>query len=166
MVTNNSQSSQLCLTCGICCQGIFFYHHQDPKIYGLDPEHGDRVNKNPLLPLCCQLYRGNRCIIYNHPKRPSICGEYQCQILKELLTNKINLEQSKQIIEMIKNLINKIVLQLPQPIKKQKPAIHLMSDALKFLQKELSVEDRATSELLKDLISLKCLLHRYIYIIH
>ena len=157
----NYPGSQLCLTCGICCQGVFFYHDNEPQNYAIELGQKTPDDINLLMPLTCLLFREGRCIVHEDPKRPPCCRDSQCQLLKRLLQNEISLEEGKRIIEGIRTLINKIIKQLPQT-DRSKPLIYLISDTRNSIQQELSFGNQSNVEFFFDIVSLQRRLHRYI----
>ena len=154
--------SQLCLACGICCQGVLFYQDNNPKNYTIELGQYTPDDRNPLLPLTCLLFRDGRCIIHEDPKRPPCCRDCQCLLLKRLLQNEISLEESKRIIEGIRTLINKIINQLPQT-DRSKPLIYLISDTRNSIQQELSFGNQSNIDFFFDLVSFQRLLNQYIF---
>ena len=106
------KGSQLCLSCGLCCQGVM------EKAAVLEPNEielakelklecfiaGDGIYKFHLL---CPLVNENVCTVYNN-RHPSVCSEFQCLLLDQLLNDEISLEASLIIIHKIKKYINLI----------------------------------------------------------
>jgi hypothetical protein len=155
------QCSQLCLACGICCQGICFWQDNDPKAYGMEPDAGAGEENEQKFPLACLLLRGEAiCAIHKHPERPHICQDYQCQLLKRLLSDDISLEAAQRIISEIKALINSIKGQMT--FDHSKPVISLLQDFLDSYQKSPTGLKRQNVELYLDVLSLLRLAHKYI----
>jgi hypothetical protein len=154
----DSKSSQLCLVCGICCQGIFFYHDLKPDKFGISPEP-----LNPILPLTCRLFREkeNRCLIHEDVSRPPLCQTFQCQILKRLLQDEITVEQAQTVIKNIKTLLSKILIQLPQH-DTTRPAYVLIESTYDSLKLELDSGDQSHLELFMDIIWLRLQMSRHI----
>jgi len=106
------KGSQLCLSCGLCCLGVM------EKAAVLEPNEielakelklecfiaGDGIYKFHLL---CPLVNENVCTVYNN-RHPSVCSEFQCLLLDQLLNDEISLEASLIIIHKIKKYINLI----------------------------------------------------------
>jgi len=158
---SRSKGSQLCLTCGICCQGVFFSHDEDPVRYGLDPDSIAARHANPLLPLTCRLYRDDRCLVHEEPTRPPCCRESRCQLLRRLLAEEISLEQAGTISRNIKTRLAGVVVRMP-PGERSKPALLLMAAELDVLRTELAAGDRSRIELFVGVVSLLRLLHQYV----
>lgn len=154
----DSRSSQLCLACGICCQGIFFYHDQDPEQFAISPEP-----HNPLLPLTCRLFRekDNRCLIHEDPRRPPLCQTFQCQLLKRLGQDEITIEQAQTAIKKIKTLLANILNQLPRT-DMARPASLLIQSVSDREKQELASGDRSHLELFMDINWLRLLMSRHI----
>jgi len=154
-----SESSQICLDCGICCHGTIFIHDLDPQLYGIPPEP-----RNQLLPLACLVFSfaRNCCLIYEDPDRPLVCKTYQCQLLKRLKHDEITLEQAQSKIKSVKTLLTRILTQIPQsdpPVRANK----LIQNAFDSLTLELASGDRSHIDLYMDICSLQLLMSRYIY---
>ena len=154
----DTRSSQICVSCGICCMGILFDQDEDPEKYGFAPEP-----RSPLLPLACRLYRDKDpgCIIYADPNRPLICKAYQCQTLKQLLQDGISLEQAQARAKNIKTLLAKILTHFPQSDTPKPANAHIQSvcDSLKL---ELDSGDQSHLELYLDILFLRLLISRHI----
>ncbi|MBB3860521.1 hypothetical protein GGQ88_001787 [Novosphingobium hassiacum] len=77
-------ASRLCLACGMCCDGTL---HDYARLRACDIEPATAVGLPtfntadglPAMPLPCQYLDGAACRRYDD-WRPSICGEYQCQL--------------------------------------------------------------------------------------
>jgi hypothetical protein len=51
-------------------------------------------------------YDGNKCGVY--PKRPRVCGEYQCDLLKGLLQDTLSLEACLDVVEKTRRIVEAI----------------------------------------------------------
>jgi len=100
------EGSELCTSCGLCCQGIL------EKAAVLEPEEVELARELDLEPfvtrddinkfhLPCPLIEGNVCPVYMSP-HPNVCREFQCILLDQLLSGEISLEASLKIITKIK----------------------------------------------------------------
>jgi len=106
-----SKGSQLCLSCGLCCQGLLQDHHRletgETELatrIGL-PLHGED-NRSKAFSLPCALYREDKCSVY--PNRPRACRDYQCDVLKKYLQGTTSLEQSLALVKSAKELMSAI----------------------------------------------------------
>ena len=89
MPTKHSVSEKLCLTCGLCCNGVIFADVQlqngdDVKrleALGLPlAARGIKVKKNSYkFPQPCSAFDGCRCQIYS--ERPKHCRAFDCALL-------------------------------------------------------------------------------------
>jgi len=154
-----ARSSQLCLSCGMCCLGIFFFQENDPRQFGLELEKSAR--DDPPYPLTCPLYHNSACLIYDDPRRPSICRACQCQLLIKLLADEISLESGRQIVREIKTLLGAIKKRMPS-LDKSRPFFFLVGEFWKLHQKDHSSAHRPDGPLLMDIAAVKSLVHRYI----
>jgi len=140
----------------MCCQGILFYQQLDSRPFAISPEP-----RNPLFPSACHLFSfsQNKCLIYEDPRRPLICRNYQCHLVKRLQQNKLSFEQAQSKIDNIKTLLTKILVQIPQsdPTIPLYLPIQRISDAL---QQELESGDRSNLELFLDINWLMLLINR------
>jgi len=106
-----SKGTELCLSCGLCCEGVIFNRaalkHDEIRLakdYDLDyfPEgEGEFAFRLP-----CHLYQDDKCSMYL--SRPDACKRYRCDLLKRLTGGNIDLEESKQIVSQVKSLMDSI----------------------------------------------------------
>ena len=117
----NSPSSlpeQLCLACGLCCNGVLF---KDVELQpGDDKEHlrslglpvreprrvvrksGRSLHSKPEIRIpkfpqpCAALCAGNRCRIY--AERPARCREFECALFKSVAAGETELAAALKII--------------------------------------------------------------------
>jgi hypothetical protein len=98
-----SSESEICLTCGFCCDGTLFDHvvsgpgdTTDSLIaIGLTP-----INASPHgstgFRLPCRHFIGH-CSIYTSP-RPWACGAFRCRLLRSVKRGKYTVTQALQIV--------------------------------------------------------------------
>jgi Fe-S-cluster containining protein len=119
---NASDSNQLCLECGLCCNGVIFAHGQlQPEddaarlqSLGLElvktrnPESETRKFHQP-----CRAFDGCRCKIY--ADRPKYCREFECVLLKDVQANRLETGAALRIIrdarrreEKVKRLLREL----------------------------------------------------------
>lgn len=102
-----SQASELCLECGLCCQGVLHKNvilevEAIPLLEELGvPTYAEGDGYRFDLP--CPLFNG-KCSIY-HLKRPATCGSYQCKLMKAYIQGQISLEEGLQIVRRAKGLV-------------------------------------------------------------
>jgi Fe-S-cluster containining protein len=113
------EATRLCLSCGLCCQGVLFSHvnldvHETELTDRFDlPEYPD-PDGQPAFRLPCKCYQEDRCSIY--ALRPRICRNYQCKLLQKLLRADISFEQSQEIIQTARRLVAQLREKLPASI--------------------------------------------------
>src|SRR5262249_32014463 len=96
-------SNQLCLTCGLCCNGVIF---ADVKIQPKDdadrlrtlglPLTKPRDSAFPKWRQPCAALDGCRCRIY--AERPHYCREFECALLKAVNVGRVGAEAALRII--------------------------------------------------------------------
>lgn len=152
------EGSELCTSCGLCCQGIM------EKAAVLEPEEielatalglkhfvtSDGIHK---FHLPCPLIRGNVCSVYGS-SHPNVCKEFQCILLDQLLNDEMSLEAGLKIISKIKKYIN-LINENVSFIDSSKSFLALIEDCWD-LQQHLS------GELIFDISACRYLLFRYI----
>ena len=94
----DSPAEQLCLACGLCCNGVLF---KDVELQPGDDAIGLRKQglpvSRPRSPVgvlrfpqpCAALGPDCRCHIY--PDRPTRCQQFECALLKAVLDKRIQL---------------------------------------------------------------------------
>src|SRR5512134_309916 len=95
--------ANLCLACGMCCSGVLHSEvmvlADEVKSYAPEfdvNQHGDQPQYYFEQP-CRHLGADNRCAIFTKG-RPFGCGVYACQLLKEYLVGKRELEDCLAIV--------------------------------------------------------------------
>jgi hypothetical protein len=99
--------SDLCLQCGMCCDGTLFLHapitpgeQRLVRMRRLAPD-SDKVLDTFDLPCpafldgCCSLYR---------VERPHVCGAYRCRPLMEYEDGDTSLEEAAEVIRLVQAL--------------------------------------------------------------
>jgi uncharacterized protein len=96
--------SQLCLDCGLCCNGTLFGH---ADFYPRDVVNGvlkvpaqipvQRRSKGLYFFLPCPAHDATTgCTVY--AERPTICSGFECDLLKSMKSGAIDLEGARQIV--------------------------------------------------------------------
>jgi uncharacterized protein len=110
-----NNSSQLCLTCGLCCNGVLHaytaIHPNEVELVrtlGLEvvPRKGALGFQQP-----CRLYQRECCS--NYLSRPSSCKDYHCALLQKYLAGELKAEAAAQIIQRSNALYCALLAQLP-----------------------------------------------------
>jgi len=121
--SNQSTSEELCIECGLCCDGHLFTYASltddevpDAQALGL-PVDTQNIPGNRYFALPCLLYDG-KCSIYEDPRKPQKCSSYKCQLLKDLEANKIPIDQALKEVHHTKALISEFKRILPEDANK------------------------------------------------
>lgn len=130
-----SKGSELCLACGLCCRGAFFVNTIDPEDYGLYPSRKTLPPGIPAPPRCL-LHVDNKCRIYNDPRKPVFCSDWQCLLLKRLMRKAVTLESAKRVIAEIVRLFECVAQSLPPD--GSKPVIKKALEAWENRKDEMS----------------------------
>lgn len=107
-----SKSSQLCVACGLCCDGAINLHafveaNEDIKAFEsagikLTPTRDGRYR----LDFPCARFSEGKCQTYNC--RPAICHSYRCKLLKRHDHGHISHEQARKVVEIAKGKIQRV----------------------------------------------------------
>jgi Fe-S-cluster containining protein len=105
-----SDASQVCVRCGLCCDGTLFGRVAAAKLdlpadliqIGLRPAPG-REGGKPEFYLPCPKFE-DRCSIYD--SRPHICRQFECGLLKSLKSGEIELENALRVAIEARSLRN------------------------------------------------------------
>lgn len=104
----------LCTSCGLCCAGAL--HHavllvdgetDAARALGLDV--GDEGR--PVFALPCPRLEGTRCGVYD--RRPSSCGYYRCQLLRDLDEGKLPLASALETVRLAHEQLGEVRKVLP-----------------------------------------------------
>lgn len=100
--------SDLCVACGMCCDGTMFGNvvcSKEEADYmgslGLETKKKDNQTNHVFLEPC-PLHINGSCSIYEDPKKPKTCSSYKCALLKRVLRNEITPEQAMKKVGRIK----------------------------------------------------------------
>ena len=118
MTPHRADGSRLCLSCGLCCQGVL---HDWAKIeegeIGLAERLELRTVRRPqghVFALPCHLHREEGCTVYD--QRPSSCRGYRCKLLSSHLAGEITWEESLRRVDQVKQLVAAIRSRLGAPL--------------------------------------------------
>jgi Fe-S-cluster containining protein len=121
---NGSQSQELCLACGLCCNGVIF---ADVKLMPGDNAARLQSLGMPLLKSIltrskvvagsneddqwrfkqpCSAFNGCRCRIY--PSRPKYCREFDCLLLKKVQEGTMTQSGALRIIQAARRRVRKV----------------------------------------------------------
>src|SRR5436190_11327271 len=132
--TNGSRPEDICLACGLCCDGVIFVNvrlqpDDNPAPFisfqtcsarksvsqsdqtRLSPGNAPRASfpakqKAPLLPQPCIAFDGCRCRIYN--QRPRHCRDFTCLLLSAVQTGRTEKPAALQIIRTARKRADKV----------------------------------------------------------
>ena len=112
-VADHGSGGTLCLSCGLCCQGVLHSHA------GLEPhEETSGIRQRLRLPLFnegqdypafalpCPQHREGRCAAY--PDRPAVCERYQCNLLIRHRAGEIPLDEALTIVQRTKAVVERV----------------------------------------------------------
>lgn len=110
-----NKANQLCMSCGMCCDGTMFKNatvESDEKqlveSVGLivNEKLGEFSFEQP-----CKYYCKNQCAIYL--QRPPVCNGFRCQLLKKLNRDEISFEMALEKVTMVRALQKGLVDVMP-----------------------------------------------------
>lgn len=99
-----SDSSNLCLSCLLCCNGtlIGFVQLEREEIPALKDvlEIEEDSNGNGVFLQACEKLCDGGCTIYD--KRPKQCQSFNCKLLKSVEENEIHFDSAVDVINVVK----------------------------------------------------------------
>jgi len=93
-----STSSNLCLDCGMCCDGTLF---ENFRIKYPKESHLFSIDQQYIPQRCEHLDNCNGCKIYE--KRPKVCSTYKCPVLRKYEEGDISFQNALEHITSVKN---------------------------------------------------------------
>lgn len=108
--------SELCRSCGLCCDGTLFGHvpvtrdeanglrHRLPIVRATD-ERGDRIEQG------CAALGPRGCDVYD--VRPAACADYQCTLLRRVRSGDTLPEDAARTLARILELVDRVRDALP-----------------------------------------------------
>lgn len=100
--------SNLCLECGLCCDGTLFSNITvvaDERAYV--ESLGLQVAEDPVVGLAapqpCSAFVDGCCALYQ-VGRPATCGDYQCSIVRGFTGGTANLDDCLSVIRLVRSL--------------------------------------------------------------
>jgi|GEM_PF-844599 len=157
-----SDSLNICLSCGLCCDGTLIGHVQLsneelPTLRGImDIE--DENNNGFFLQPCNKYCDG--CSIYS--QRPKQCADFNCGLLKSVEQKELDFDSATAVIKKVKqkkNTIEKMLVTLNIELKSQ--SFYFKMIELKKLLQQTNLESLLTQnhiELISELEQLDTLM--------
>jgi len=118
---SSSVASDLCLSCGMCCNGTIFDHadlkeaeHETVVRLGIS-SHSDIAKDSSTFPLPCSRLDGARCTCYGDG-RPSVCGDFSCDLLLSLVDGSTRFVEARKIVERTRAISDQVRTQLESEV--------------------------------------------------
>ena len=109
-------SSAVCLSCGMCCDGTLFERAKaEPAELGRLAAHGIETLEAEgrlFFRLGCPRLSGTCCTIYDD--RFTICRTFQCKLLAELRSGTVTVGEALEAVAEAKALLDKVRSQRPE----------------------------------------------------
>lgn len=123
--TNLTPEQEICIKCGICCDGTLFNNAVLKKgekefLPPLIKKRYFKTETGEAFKLPCP-YFDKKCTIYDQEK-PHVCSSFRCQLLKNLAKEKINKVDAVQVVKNAMDLRSEIFI-LYEAINKTKEPI-------------------------------------------
>ncbi len=105
--------AQLCLRCGLCCNGVLF---RDVELQRLDQSAAFRAagltlvrrRGTTVLPQpCAALGPDLKCRVY--ASRPNRCRDFECALLKDVASGKLDLPSALKTVSLARQRAAKVV---------------------------------------------------------
>ncbi|MDD7987007.1 hypothetical protein PQO01_18820 [Lentisphaera marina] len=125
MTTPKNQEQELCKNCGFCCDGTLFARATSFKDEILLPKmEAEIIDDAYWFKLPC-VYFDKYCTVYDK-KRPDICGDFKCRLLKKFIKGKLAFNELEKLIQQIKDQKNRLYQLIPNAKKNRtiKEAYH------------------------------------------
>ena len=103
-----TSASELCIACGLCCDGSLFGHahlrdgEQDKaRGFGLSV---DTFGDHSGFHLPCPQFTGGCCAVYEQ-QRPHICGTFRCKLMNNYLNAQTDLPTALEAVKTARALL-------------------------------------------------------------
>ena len=103
-------ATDLCLACGICCEGVL--HNHATAV----PEELERIERLGIslyekreysaFALPCSCHVGQRCMVYE--QRPTACGAYKCSLLQAAQEGVRSFSEAHRVVEQAREVMGQI----------------------------------------------------------
>ncbi len=115
----NPDHQNICIQCGLCCDGTLFHHARIQANEPLETEYSFEtiVRRKPAFRLPCNYLKDKVCSIYD--RRPySICANFQCKLLRAVRSGNTTpagaLKIINEVIDMKTNIESQILEHHPE----------------------------------------------------
>jgi Fe-S-cluster containining protein len=99
--------SQLCLACGLCCQGLLHdWARIETQEIAAAQKLGMHTEMHPdgaAFSLPCPCHRDGRCAVYE--ERPSPCREYRCKLLRGYQAGQVSWNEALHRVQRARQLM-------------------------------------------------------------
>jgi uncharacterized protein len=108
----NDPAQQLCLACGLCCNGVIFADGQlqpgddAARLRALGLKLKARSTSPVKFHQPCGAFAGCRCTIYS--ERPEYCRAFDCSLLKRATASDITPDAALKVVRSAKNRAEKV----------------------------------------------------------
>ena len=101
MAIPENKEQELCKNCGFCCDGTLFTRATSSKDEALLPEmEAEILDDSYWFKLPCSYF--DKCCTVYEQKRPAICGDFKCRLLKKFIKGKLDFDELENLIHQIK----------------------------------------------------------------
>jgi uncharacterized protein len=93
-------AEKLCLSCGLCCNGVIFADVQVQAGDDVARLHALKLLKRAgamKFPQPCAMHDGCRCAIYT--ERPKYCREFECLLLQDAEAGRVSEAEALRVIK-------------------------------------------------------------------
>lgn len=159
-----TEASTLCVACGLCCRGLLHrYALTEPGEEALLEELGlsTRTSEKRLVfDLPCHHLGAEGCRVYT--RRPATCRSYQCRLLKDFLSGRIDFPTAKGRIDRARGLADSLSDHLDSGHEPSAPGASEVVP-LRSLWQQLAEQSppKHTPQRLMDLAELRVICGRY-----
>lgn len=123
--------SDLCIQCGLCCNGALFGFvplTAEEQALPRHRAHGER------MPLPCEFLDGRKCTIYGEGP-PRVCGEFRCRLLRRFEAGDVTLEDAMEEVAEAHRLHDAVCETLPPDTR--------LAEAYRELAEGMTSQDQA-----------------------
>jgi hypothetical protein len=119
---SSSLASDLCLSCGMCCNGTLFNYAplndgEHETVVRLEISSRSEVAKDKTsFSLPCSRLDGARCTCYGEG-RPAICGDYACKLLVSLVDGTTPFAEAQKLVIRTREISDRVRKQLESEVE-------------------------------------------------